>query len=215
MISTGNTRVLCTATVEESVPKWLEEQQKGWITAEYSMLPRATQVRTKRDQSRTNGRTHEIQRLIGRSLRAVADLPALGSRRIVLDCDVLQADAGTRTAGVTGGWIALAMACQHLMTLGKLTNWPLREQVAAVSLGVIEGEVYLDLDYPEDVAADVDLNLVMTSSGKLVEVQGTGEETTFSREQLNLMLDVGWNGLQGLFRLQREALQAKGITHHT
>lgn len=214
LISTGDTRVLCAATVEEHVPGWLIEQNKGWITAEYSMLPRATTQRSKRDQQRNSGRTHEIQRLIGRSLRAVADLPALGQRRIILDCDVLQADAGTRTAAITGSWIALALACERLLRLGKIPRWPLREQVAAVSLGLIGDEVFLDLNYQEDVAAAVDLNLVMTNSGKLIEVQGTGEEHTFERQQLDRMLDLGWEGLQPLFELQRQVLRERGITHH-
>jgi ribonuclease PH len=213
MIQTGETRVLCAATVEEHVPSWLLEQNKGWITAEYAMLPRSTQTRSKRDQQRNSGRTHEIQRLIGRSLRAVADLPVLGQRRIILDCDVLQADAGTRTAAITGSFVALALACERLLRVGKIPRWPLREQVAAVSLGLIGDEVFLDLDYKEDVAAAVDLNLVMTSSGRLIEVQGTGEESTFERHQLNRMLDLGWEGLQPLFALQREVLQSKGIGH--
>ncbi len=211
LMQTGNTRVLCAATIEENVPHWMQDQNKGWITAEYSMLPRSTQVRSKRDQQRNSGRTHEIQRLIGRSLRAVAHLPSLGARRIILDCDVLQADAGTRTCSITGSYIALALACDRLKKAGKITASPLRDQVAAVSVGLIGDQVLLDLDYPEDTAAAVDLNLVMTASGQLVEVQGTGEEATFSREQLNRMLDVGWAGLQPLFQLQRDTLKARGI----
>jgi ribonuclease PH len=214
LISTGDTRVLCAATVEENVPNWLLEQNKGWITAEYAMLPRATATRSKRDQQRTAGRTHEIQRLIGRSLRAVVDLQALGQRRIILDCDVLQADAGTRTAAITGAWIALALACEKLLRAGKIPRWPLRDQVAAVSLGLLGDDVLLDLNYKEDVAAAVDLNLVMTGGGQLIEVQGTGEESTFSRAQLDRMLDLGWAGLQPLFALQRKVLQERGINHH-
>jgi len=211
LIQSGNTRVLCAATVEEKVPSWLQEQNKGWVTAEYGMLPRSTTVRSKRDYQRTAGRTHEIQRLIGRSLRAVTDLQALGSRRIILDCDVIQADAGTRTASVTGSWVALALACDKLLKAGKLSRWPLTDQVAAISLGLIQDQVVLDMDYSEDAAAAVDLNLVMTCSGRLVEVQGTGEEATFDREQLTRMLDLGWQGLKPLFEMQRQVLSERGI----
>ena len=211
LMQTGNTRVLCAASIEENVPHWMQDQSKGWITAEYSMLPRSTQVRSKRDQQRNSGRTHEIQRLIGRSLRAVAHLPSLGPRRIILDCDVLQADAGTRTCAITGSYVALALACDRLLKAGKISKSPLQDQVAAVSVGLIGEDVYLDLDYPEDSAAAVDLNLVMTATGRLVEVQGTGEEATFTRQQLDRMLDVGWNGLQPLFQLQRETLNERGI----
>lgn len=214
LIQTGNTRVLCAATVEEKVPNWMQDQNKGWITAEYSMLPRSTNVRSRRDHQQTSGRTHEIQRLISRSLRAVSDLHALGPRRIILDCDVIQADAGTRTAAITGSWLALAFACDHLMRQGKITRWPLRDQVAAVSLGLLGEDVLLDLNYTEDAAAAVDLNLVMTSSNQLIEVQGTGEESTFTRAQLDQMLDLGWKGLQPLFELQRQILAGKGILHH-
>jgi ribonuclease PH len=212
LIETGNTRVLCTITVEEKVPSWLAEQNKGWITAEYGMLPRSTQVRSKRDYQRTAGRTHEIQRLIGRSLRAVTDLSALGQRKIIVDCDVIQADAGTRTAAVTGAWVALAFACDKLLKNGKIPRWPLREQVAAVSLGLLNDQVLLDMDYPEDAAASVDLNLVMTNNNRLIEVQGTGEEATFDRKELDAMLDLGWQGLQPLFELQRQSLADKGIS---
>ncbi|MFN8608368.1 MAG: ribonuclease PH [Vulcanimicrobiota bacterium] len=211
LIETGNTRVLCTATVEEKAPSWLQDQNKGWITAEYGMLPRSTHIRSKRDYQRTAGRTHEIQRLIGRSLRAVTDLTALGPRKIIIDCDVIQADAGTRTAAVTGSWLALAFACDKLLRAGKIPRWPLREQVAAVSLGLLDQQVLLDMDYVEDAAASVDLNLVMTHSGRLIEVQGTGEEATFDRQELDAMLDLGWQGLQPLFELQRQSLAEKGI----
>lgn len=212
LIETGNTRVLCTATVEEKAPGWLQDQNKGWITAEYGMLPRSTTIRSKRDQQRTSGRTHEIQRLIGRSLRAVTDLTALSSRRIMIDCDVIQADAGTRTASVTGAWVALAFACHKLLLAGKIPRWPLREQVAAVSLGLLGEQVVLDMDYAEDAGARVDLNLVMTGSGRLIEVQATGEEATFDRKELEAMLDLGWQGLQPLFLLQQQALEQKGIS---
>jgi ribonuclease PH len=211
LIECGQTRVLCAATVEEKVPSWLIEQNKGWITAEYNMLPRATQVRSRRDHQLGSGRTHEIQRLISRSLRAVCDLQLLGQRKITLDCDVLQADAGTRTASITGSWVALALALDGLMKAGKISRWPLRDQVAAVSLGLLKGEVRLDLDYQEDSAACVDLNLVMTGQGNLVEVQGTGEESTFQRHQLDKMLDLGWKGLQPVFEAQRALLERKGV----
>lgn len=214
LIQTGNTRVLCAASVEEGTPSWMTDPGKGWVTAEYSMLPRSTHTRTKRENNRTAGRTQEIQRLIGRSLRSVVDLKAIGSRRITLDCDVLQADAGTRTASITGAWIALAMACHHLRQQGKLTSWPITDQVAAVSIGSWKDCVLLDLDYREDSAAEVDLNLVMTSKGQLVEVQGCGEEATFSRQQLNAMIDVGWEGLRGLFELQRQVLAKVGIEEY-
>lgn len=208
----GQTRVVCAASVEERVPPWMTEQNKGWIKAEYSMLPRSTQSRSRRDYNRSNGRTHEIQRLIGRSLRAITDLSKLGSRQMILDCDVLVADAGTRTASITGAYVALAMACEHLRTQGKLKKWPLKEQVAAVSLGVIGDDVLLDLDYSEDAGADVDLNLVMTSSGRLVEIQGTAEEEPFTQSQLNRMIEVGWQGLEVLFELQRNTLGQLGVT---
>ena len=214
LIQTGETRVLCTATVEEHVPSWLLEHNKGWVTAEYSMLPRATQNRNKRENNRTSGRTQEIQRIIGRALRSVTDLKILGQRRIILDCDVIQADAGTRTASITGSWIALALACDKLVREGKIPRWPLSDQVAAVSLGAKNGHVLLDLDYKEDASADVDLNLVMTGSGRLVEVQGCGEESTFDRKELNDMIDLGWTGLQSLFEMQRQALRSKGIERH-
>ncbi|MGE0491205.1 MAG: ribonuclease PH [Vulcanimicrobiota bacterium] len=207
----GNTRVLCAASVEDRVPAWLLEQNRGWVHAEYAMLPRATQIRTRRDNNRANGRTHEIQRLIGRSLRAVTDLPKLGQRQIILDCDVIQADAGTRTAAITGSWVALALACDKLRKLNKLKKWPLPEQVAAVSLGIRDEVVLLDLNYEEDAGADVDLNLVMTSNGRLVEVQGTAEEKTFTRKQLDQMIEAGWVGLEKLFELQRNTLAASGV----
>ncbi len=211
LFQTGNTRVLCAASVEEGVPNWMTEANKGWVTAEYSMLPRSTHTRSKREQNRSSGRTQEIQRLIGRALRSVVNHHALGARRVTLDCDVIQADAGTRTASITGAWIALAMACQKLMAQGKISEWPLADQVAAVSIGCLGDRILLDLDYPEDSAAQVDLNLVMTSKGRLVEVQGCGEESTFSREQLNQMIDVGWNGLKELFAIQRLAALEAGV----
>jgi ribonuclease PH len=211
LLQAGDTRVLCTASVEERAPSWISEPGKGWVTAEYSMLPRATQVRTKRDQVRQGGRTQEIQRLIGRSLRAVTDLKALGSRSIVLDCDVLQADAGTRTAAITGAWVALALACDRLQRQGTIPRFPLLDQVAAVSLGLLGDEILLDLNYLEDSKAGVDLNLVMTGAGRLVEVQGTAENSTFDRQQLDQMIELGSTGLQSLFAMQRQALTDKGI----
>ncbi len=212
LVRCGNTVVLCTATVEDRIPGWLVDKNQGWVTAEYAMLPRSTQVRTRRDHNRTNGRVHEIQRLIGRSLRAVTDLEGLGIRQITIDCDVIQADAGTRTASITGGWIALAMACNGLMESGVLETWPLVGQVAAVSLGICGGEIRLDLDYEEDSTAEVDLNLVMTADGKLVEIQGTAETRPFEISQLNKMLEVGKAGLRHIFALQREALSEAGVS---
>lgn len=211
MIFSGRTQVLCAATVEERQPGWMADPNKGWIKAEYSMLPAATHQRGKRDTNRSNGRTHEIQRLIGRSLRGVAELSKLGPRTLTLDCDVIVADAGTRTASITGGWVALALACHRLREAGKLKDWPFREQVAAVSLGIVDGRVLTDLDYTEDSAAETDLNLVMTSSGGLIEVQGTAEGAPFSRQELDRILDAGWEALQKLFAMQREALSKVGV----
>lgn len=211
LVSSGNTRVLCAASIEERVPPWMNEPNRGWVKAEYSMLPRSTQVRTRRDTNRSNGRTHEIQRLIGRSLRAVTDLKRLGSRTLILDCDVLNADAGTRTASISGAWVAMALACAHLREKKRLESFPFRDQVAAVSLGIVGDRVFLDLDYPEDVAAEVDLNLVMTASGDLVEVQGTAEGNPFSRRQLDQMIEVGWTGLEKIFELQRQTLKTCGV----
>jgi ribonuclease PH len=210
LIETGSTRVLCTATVEERTPNWVAAD-RGWITAEYSMLPRSTPTRTKRDQVRQGGRTHEIQRLIGRSLRAVTDLKALPSYSITLDCDVIQADAGTRTAAITGAWVALAIACDRLHKLGKIPRFPLLDQVAGVSVGIINEQLLLDMNYPEDSKAGVDLNLVMTGSGRLVEVQGAAEHQTFTQTELSTMIALGQRGLEQLFALQRQALADKGI----
>ena len=210
LIQTGSTRVLCTASIDERTPNWVGPD-KGWVTAEYSMLPRSTLVRSKRDQVRQAGRTHEIQRLIGRCLRAVTDLKALASYSITLDCDVIQADAGTRTASITGAWVALAIACDRLHKSGKIPRFPLTDQVAGVSLGIIDGEILLDMSYLEDSQAGVDLNLVMTGGGRLVEVQGTAEGQTFDQEELSLMIRLGQTGLQELFALQRQALADKGI----
>jgi ribonuclease PH len=210
LIECGNTRVLCNATVEQSVPGWLRNSGKGWVTAEYSMLPRATLTRTPRESERgkIGGRTHEIQRLIGRSLRSVVDLKALGERSIILDCDVLQADGGTRTAAITGACAALALALNRLVAAGTLPKSPMKELVAATSVGMVDGNVLLDLAYEEDSQADVDMNVVMTASGGLVETQATAEREPYTREQLNTMLDYASAGIKDLIELQRELLNA-------
>jgi ribonuclease PH len=204
----GRTKVLCTVSEEASVPRFLHGTARGWITAEYSMLPGSTDRRTEREaaRGRPSGRTQEIQRLIGRSLRAVADLGALGERTLWVDCDVLQADGGTRTAAITGAYTALALAFRRLVEQGILTRVPLRDAVAAISVGVVDGEAVLDLPYEEDSRADVDMNIVGTGSGRFVEVQGTGEEETFSREQLDAMLALAQKGIQRLVEHQNAAL---------
>ena len=210
LIRTGKTIVLCTATLEKSVPGWLRGSGKGWVTAEYSMLPGATDTRSEREaqKGKLSGRTQEIQRLIGRSLRAVIDLNALGERAIYIDCDVLQADGGTRTAAVTGGYVALAAACKRLVEVGLLKQSPLRDSVAAISVGVVDGEILLDLPYAEDSRAEVDMNVVQTGSGRLVEVQGTGEGGTFDRKLLDRMLDVAEHGIAELAAIQARVLGA-------
>jgi ribonuclease PH len=204
----GDTHVLCTASVEGRVPPWLRNTGKGWVTAEYGMLPRATNERMNREASRgkQSGRTQEIQRLIGRSLRAVTDLEALGEQSIKIDCDVIQADGGTRTAAITGGYVALHMAFAGLVANKKLTAIPLIAQVAAISCGVVGGEAVLDLDYVEDSGADVDANFVMSGDGALIEVQATAEADPFQRSQLNEMLDLASDGIADLAGLQRVAL---------
>jgi ribonuclease PH len=209
LVEFGDTRVICTASVEESVPPFLRGRGTGWVTAEYSMLPRATHTRSSREASKgkQSGRTLEIQRLIGRSLRAVTDLSALGERSIYLDCDVLQADGGTRTASITGAYVALADALATLKERGGLERIPLREAVAAVSVGVVGGETLLDLDYGEDSSAEVDMNFVMTSSQRFVEVQGTAEAEPFTLEQMDSMRTLAMDGIQRLFRVQEEALR--------
>lgn len=206
LINTGNTRVWCTASVEESVPRWLEASGQGWVTAEYSLLPRSTNTRISRQRAKDSGRSREISRLIGRSLRAGIDLKALGSRSITIDCDVLQADGGTRTAAITGGFVALALACQHLIQAGTVRRSPIRANIAAVSAGIVAGDARLDLDYKEDTNADVDLNIVMDSQGRYVEIQGNAEQRAFSREQLNEMLDLAGNSIPQLIEMQRQAL---------
>lgn len=209
LIEFGDTKVICNATVEPKVPPFLKGKGTGWVTAEYCMLPRATHTRNQRESSKgkLTGRTHEIQRLIGRSLRAVVDLEALGERSILIDCDVIQADGGTRTASITGGYVALADALQTLVDEGELAKSPLREAVAAVSVGIIDGVPFLDLDYPEDSSAEVDMNFVMTSSMRFVEVQGTAEAEPFTLEQMDAMRSHAILGLTQLFDIQREALK--------
>jgi ribonuclease PH len=210
LISMGKTRVLCGVTIEEAVPRWMKEQRVpgGWLTAEYSMLPYSTLTRKPRDiaKGKLDGRSSEIQRLIGRSMRAVVDLDKLGPRTLWVDCDVLQADGGTRTAAITGASVAVSLACQRLIEEKKLVESPVKMLVAAVSAGVIDGLALLDLDYAEDKEATVDLNLVATEDGALVEVQGAGEEATFTQMQLSEMLSLGAKGIAQLIALQREAL---------
>jgi ribonuclease PH len=210
LVATGNTRVICSAMIEESVPRWMKEQgvTGGWLTAEYSMLPYSTLDRKARDSSRgkVDGRSVEIQRLIGRSLRAVIDLEALGSRTLWVDCDVLQADGGTRTASITGGCVAAYMACRKLVEDKKLRQMPVRQLVSAVSVGMVGGVPLLDLNYVEDRDAAVDMNLVVTERGSYVEVQGSGEEAVFTPEEFQLMLDLGREGAAQLVRAQRVAL---------
>lgn len=204
----GQTKVLCTVSVQPGVPKFLEETGQGWLTAEYRMLPGATPERQRRELMKLSGRTQEIQRLIGRSLRAALDLQALGERTLVVDADVLQADAGTRTTSITGGFVALVDAVNQLVSKGELPQSPIRHHVAAVSVGLLEGQPYLDLNYPEDVGAAVDLNVVATEQLELLEVQGTAEEGTLPRPQLNQMLDLAEVGIQQLIAAQRHALGA-------
>ncbi len=208
LIEFGDTRVICTASVEESVPPFLRGKGTGWVTAEYSMLPRATHTRSTREASKgkQTGRTLEIQRLIGRSLRAVVDLDRLGERSIHIDCDVIQADGGTRTASITGAYVALIDALTTLRSKGQISLIPVRESVAAVSVGIVGGQVLLDLDYSEDSTAEVDMNFVMTSSDRFVEVQGTAEAEPFTIEQMDAMRTVAMTGIRRLFAIQQEAL---------
>ncbi len=210
LVEFGATRVLCTASIEDGVPGFLRGKGQGWVTAEYGMLPRATHTRSAREAARgkQSGRTQEIQRLIGRSLRAIIDLEALGERTVTLDCDVLQADGGTRTASITGGYVALADACQTLVKRGALAAPPLHGQVAAVSVGIVAGTPVLDLDYREDSSAETDMNVVMQSGGGFVEVQGTAEGHAFRRHELDQMLDLAVSGAATLFALQAQALAA-------
>ena len=209
LIKCGNTHVLCCASVEERVPPFLRNTGKGWVTAEYGMLPRSTHTRTDREASRgkQSGRTQEIQRLIGRSLRAVTDLEALGERQIKIDCDVLQADGGTRTASITGAWVALSLACEKLLLAGAISRNPLTDQVAAISCGILENTAILDLDYAEDSSAETDANFILTADGDVVEVQMTAEETPFRRDQMNAMFDLAEHGVSQLAELQRQAVK--------
>lgn len=208
LVSFGDTRVLCAASVDDGVPGWRKGSGLGWITAEYAMLPRATRTRTARERAQLGGRTHEIQRLIGRSIRAMLDDYAFGEFTVRLDCDVLQADGGTRTAAISGACVATVQAFEWMRTTGRLGATPVRRRVAAVSVGVVGGEPRLDLNYEEDVAADVDMNVVMSSENRYVEVQGTGEHGTFARPELNALLDLAARGIEAIDRAQRGALGA-------
>jgi ribonuclease PH len=208
LIELGNTKVICTASVEEDVPRFLKNSNQGWVTSEYAMLPRSTLTRTPRESAtgRIGGRTHEIQRLIGRSLRSVVDLTSFGQRTIWIDCDVIQADGGTRTASITGSFVALAEAFKVLRDKDRLTAPPLKDSVAAISIGMIGGKIYLDLDYGEDSKADVDMNFVMTGSGGLVEVQGTAERRPFQQKDLERMTDAARRAISELTRVQKKSL---------
>jgi ribonuclease PH len=208
LIELGDTRVICTAKLEERVPQFLRNSGKGWITAEYGMLPGSSQVRIGREAARgkIGGRTHEIQRLIGRSLRAIADLRSLGERTLWIDCDVIQADGGTRTASITGAYVALRAAVMHCLTRGILATDPIQDSVAAVSVGLIDGKILLDLSYEEDSRADVDMNFVMTGSGKFVEIQGTAESTPFTNKQMEQMTRIAQDGIRELIKAQSQVL---------
>lgn len=208
LVAFGDTKVICTASVEENVPPFLRGKGTGWVTAEYSMLPRATHTRSGREAARgkVGGRTHEIQRLIGRSLRAVTDLTLLGERSVIIDCDVIQADGGTRTASITGAYVALVDAMRLLLERGSLSETPIKEAVAALSVGIVEGEILTDLNYVEDSSAEVDMNFVMTSSNRFVEVQGTAESVPFTIEQMDGMRAAAKDGIQKLFAIQDKVL---------
>lgn len=209
LIELGNTKVICNASIEERVPPFMRGQNKGWITAEYAMLPRATQQRNIRESSRgkVSGRTMEIQRLIGRALRSIVNLDMIGERTIWIDCDVIQADGGTRTASITGAFVALAFACNKLLEDKKIKQFPITDFLGAISVGVLPDEqIVLDLNYEQDFAANVDMNVVMTGAGKFVEIQGTGEEATFSYDELQSMLQLAQSGIEELFEKQRETL---------
>jgi ribonuclease PH len=208
LIELGQTRVICAVTVEDRVPAFLRGEGRGWITAEYAMLPRSTNTRTPREVGRAGGRSHEIQRLIGRSLRAVIDLNAIGERTFVVDCDVLNADGGTRTAAITGSYVALANALDNLVAMGLIPSLPIKSAVAATSVGIVEGEQLLDLCYDEDSWAEVDFNVVMTSEGMFVEVQGTAEVSPFSKENINSLLALAQGGILRLFEAQKVALDS-------
>jgi ribonuclease PH len=215
LVEVGQTRVVCTASAEERVPPFLRGTGQGWVTAEYGMLPRATATRTPREAGRTGGRTHEIQRLVGRSLRAVVELPKLGDRTVTVDCDVIQADGGTRTAAITGGFLALADCLHRLQQAGRLLKDPLRDAVAATSVGIVGGTAMLDLDYSEDSTAEVDMNVVMTGAARFVEVQGTAEQTPFDLSQLEVLLGLARAGIDRLVTLQRRLLADRTTTVFT
>jgi ribonuclease PH len=206
MIEVGGTKVICTASVDDRVPMFMRNRGIGWVTGEYAMLPRATNTRTQRETQRPSGRTQEIQRLIGRSLRAVVDTKLLGERQIMLDCDVIQADGGTRCASITGAYVALALACRKLLKNNIIKTSPIVSEVAAISVGIIDGTPILDLAYVEDSAAEVDMNIVCTGAGKFIEIQGTAEREPFTREQMNEMLAMAETGIKELFQIQRSAL---------
>ena len=210
LIQIGDTKVICTASVEERVPPFLRNTGKGWVTAEYSMLPRSTNTRTPRDKGGGGGRTFEIQRLIGRSLRSVTNLNAFGERTIWIDCDVIQADGGTRTASITGAYVALVDAFRKMLRNGKIENVPVKDSVAAISVGKVEGEVLLDLNYEEDSKAEVDMNVVMTGGGKFVEIQGTAEGGVFTKKETDELMRVAQNGIRALTRIQKKSLEGKG-----
>ena len=210
LVEFGDTKVICTASVEEKVPAFLKGQAKGWVTAEYGMLPRSTNTRMGRERGGPSGRSQEIQRLVGRSLRAVVDMAKLGERTVWMDCDVIQADGGTRTAAITGSWVALADALDRLVQAGTLPGSPLRENVAAISVGIVGGRPLLDLDYAEDSTAEVDMNVVMTGTGAFVEVQGTAEQTPFGKDQLAELLALAERGIDALVGLQRRAVATRG-----
>jgi len=208
LIEMGNTRVVCAASLEDRIPPFLRNSGQGWLTAEYAMLPRATQTRTAREIGRggPSGRTHEIQRLIGRSLRAVADMKVLGERTITIDCDVLQADGGTRTAAITGAYVAFALASQHLLKIGKISRPLTNNQVAAISGGIVDNVPLLDLKYDEDSRAEVDMNIVCTSDGRFIEVQGTAEREPFSRARLDELVELGMRGIEALIAIQKKVI---------
>jgi len=207
LIELGKTKVICAVSVEDRVPAFLRGEGQGWITAEYAMLPRSTSTRTPREEGRVGGRSHEIQRLIGRSLRAVTDLDALGERTLVVDCDVLQADGGTRTAAITGSYVALVQALNTLKEMGYIASLPIKSAVAATSVGIVAGELLLDLCYDEDSWADVDFNVVMTSEGQFVEIQGTAEMSPFSKESIDSLLSLAERGIARLFEAQKAAIE--------
>ena len=215
LISMGNTRVICTASIEDRVPLFLRDQKKGWITAEYSMLPRATQARVVRESStgRISGRTHEIQRLIGRALRSVVDLSVIGERTIWMDCDVIEADGGTRTAAITGAFICLSDALKYALRNGLIDRTPLKDYLAAISVGVVNGEPRIDLCYSEDSTAEVDMNVVMTGDGKIVEIQGTAEGTPFSKPALDSLMKLAEEGINSLINMQKKLIEGEVINY--